>query len=557
MKKSRRRNKPGKNRVIRIITFLLVAATIVTLGIRYLQNKVSEEYAEEPKDTVIQGTATRGSISTSVYGSGMLSDDDVEKLEILEGIELEKIYVQPGDIVEEGALLATVDTNSAMAAMVSLSDELSQLDSQINSASLETAENLIKSSINGRVKAVFVNKGDDVADVMMEKGALMLLSLDGYMAVDIPAGELSEKESVYVLTAQGQYPASVGKIIGDKATVLVTDVGTNYAEHVTVLNMQGAELGSGELYIHDPLKVIGYTGTVNYIWAKENAQVFSGSSLIELVNQSYTVNLDALLVERRELEDKMEQLIGFYRQGAIYAPFGGTVKEVEATDAQSEETEEESEALETMYISISPDETMSVSVSVDETNILSLSAGQQALVTINSLGEEQYSGTVTEIDRIGTSSSGVTVYTATVSIAKQSGMLSGMSASTAIEIDGVDNALLIPVDALQKTSSSYFVYTSYDETSGTLGGIKEVTIGISNADYVEISSGLSDGDVVYYVEVEEQMSFFMPGGSGGRAEMNFGGGGMPGGMSGGMPGEMPGGSMPSGGMPGGGMPGGR
>ena len=91
MKKSRRRNKPGKNRVIRIITFLLVAATIVTLGIRYLQNKVSEEYAEEPKDTVIQGTATRGSISTSVYGTGMLSDDDVEKLEILDGIELEKI----------------------------------------------------------------------------------------------------------------------------------------------------------------------------------------------------------------------------------------------------------------------------------------------------------------------------------------------------------------------------------------------------------------------------------------------------------------------------------
>ena len=69
----------------------------------------------------------------------------------------------------------------------------------------------------------------------------------------------------------------------------------------------------------------------------------------------------------------------------------------------------------------------------------------------------------------------------------------------------------------------------YDETSGTLGGIKEVTIGISNADYVEISSGLSDGDVVYYEEVEEQMSFFMPGGTGGRAKMNFGGGGMPGG----------------------------
>ena len=186
---------------------------------------------------------------------------------------------------------------------------------------------------------------------------------------------------------------------------------------------------------------------------------------------------------------------------------------------------------------------MSIPVSVDESEILSVSVGQSAIVTIDSINGESFSGTVTEIDRAGTSSSGVTTYTATISIDKTDAMLAGMSASATIVIDGVDDALLIPVDALNKTSSSYYVYTSYDESSGEFGGMVEVTVGISNANYVEITGGLNEGDTVYYKE-QQTTSGFMPGG------MDFGGGMPSGDFSGGAPG---GGNMPSGGP--GGAPG--
>ena len=70
--------------------------------------------------------------------------------------------------------------------------------------------------------------------------------------------------------------------------------------------------------------------------------------------------------------------------------------------------------------------------------------------------------------------------------------------------------------------------------------MREVTPGVSNSNYVEIISGLSEGETVYYVE---QQSFSMP---------MFGGN-----MPGGAPGSMGGGGMPSGGgMRGSGMPGG-
>lgn len=552
MNKSRRRRRPGGTGIVKVILILLIIAVAIAVTALLLRDKVEAEYAGDNEDEIIQGSVVRGSISTTVYGSGRLSDDDVENIDIPEGVELEKIYVQAGDSVDENALLAKVNTNSVMSAMVSLNDEISSVDSKINTASAQTVDNLISSSVYGRVKEIYARTGDDVMELMLEKGALALLSLDGYMAVDITNDTLQEGDSVSVLTSLGyRYSGKVDKVIGDTVTVLVTDDGTFNNDSVTITDFDGNEFGQGTLYIHDPLKIVGYTGTVGYIWADLNKLVYSGSSILELKEQAYTVELDALIVERQELEKELETLISIYRLGAIYALFSGTVMEVNATDAETEEEEgtTDTDTTETArYISISPDNTMSVSVSVDESDILSVSVGQDAEVTVRSLGEDIYDGSVTEIDRAGTSSSGVTVYTATVSIPKEKGMLSGMSASTTISIDGVENALLIPVDALNRTSSSYYVYTSYDAETNTLSGMKEVTIGISNANYVEITSGLAEGDVFYYTEQEDVFASFMPTGMGGGGGMSFGGsGGRPGGMSGGMPGGM-GGGMP-GGMP--------
>jgi len=198
---------------------------------------------------------------------------------------------------------------------------------------------------------------------------------------------------------------------------------------------------------------------------------------------------------------------------------------------------------------------MTVSISVDETDILTLEQGQSASVSIDALDDAVVEASVTEIDTTSaTASGGVTVYTVTVTLDKIEGMLSGMSASVSIVIEGVEDALLIPSDALTQTSTASYVYTGIDSETGELTGMREVTTGLNNGDYVEITGGLSEGESVCYFEDEEfSFSFGNMGSFGGM------GGGMPGGMSGGpgefsggMPGGM-GGGMPSGfsgGMPG-------
>lgn len=534
MEQNRRKTKLSRAQVRRLVIGAAIAAVVITAGAVYLRKRVTEQFGRGSTAEISSAEVISGSISTSVYGSGRLSDDDVEKLEIPSGVKLKEIRVSPGDKVDGGTLLASVNVNSVLAAMNDVSDQLSTLDSSISAAASSSGVSYISASVSGRIKKIYAAAGDSVSGVMYEHGALMLLSLDGYMAVDIDAPSLSAGDSVTVTGEGGaSYAGTVDSVTGGTATVLVSDNGTAYGESVTVADENGSTLGSGALYIHDELKIMGYTGTVSYVSVSENSAVYSGSTLLSLSGGAESAGYDALLEQRAELEDELSQLIAIYREGGVYSGLSGTVKAVNAVDEDDEDSSSEDETDTEQYFSISPDETMSISVSVDESEILSVSVGQSAEVTIDSINGESFTGTVTEIDRAGTSSSGVTTYTAVISIEKTDAMLAGMSASATIKIDGVENALLIPVDALNRTSSGYYVYTECDEESGTLGGMVEVTAGISNYVYAEITSGLSEGDTVYYTEKEDNaFSFAMPGGDFGGG--NRGGGGPSGGFPGGM-----------------------
>ena len=157
----------------------------------------------------------------------------------------------------------------------------------------------------------------------------------------------------------------------------------------------------------------------------------------------------------------------------------------------------------TVLFTLDPDETVSITVTVDETDILSLALGQEVKVTVSSLSDETYLGTVAELDTSGTNGS----YTAKVTLPKETGMLSGMSADVDVTIEGVENALLVPADAVRKTSATSYVYTAYDEETDTLGGMTEVTVGLSNGTQTEITSGLKEGDRVYYTPKEKTFTF--------------------------------------------------
>lgn len=542
--------KKRKRKLIRTVAILLVViAVALVITVLTLRRNVEQRFAGDAAE-VQAYEVTTGTIHTVVAGSGVLTEVDLEEMTVPAGVEILDVLVDSGDTVAAGELLATVDMATVMTAMSSLQEQLDDLDDDINSAKGEEASTYITAGVSGRVKRIFGEKDMEVSACMAENGALAVLSLDGYMAVKLDAGTLERGDAVTVARENGTvYTGTVESVINGEATVLVTDNGPAYDEEVTVLDAAGKTVGSGKLYIHSPLAVTGYAGTISRVAVQENASVGAWSTIFNLKDTSFSASYDSLLRQRQELEETLLSLLTIYRDGAVLAPMDGRISSVEYVSENEYTVDEDGN---TNLLNLYPNLTMSITIGIDETDILALEEGQSAEVTVNSVSEDDvFDATVTEISKVANTTSGVTQYSAEVTLDRAEGMLPGMTADVDVKIEGVENALIIPVDALHQTSTIYYVYTSYDEESQQYGGRTEVTIGMQNDNYVEIQSGLKEGDTVYYVEQEEFGFFF-----GGFANM----GGM-GGMSsgGGMSGNMGnrnggGGGMPSGG--GGGMPGG-
>lgn len=551
---AREKQRKKRRRLIVTVSIVVVLALAIFFGVRAAKKKVSEAVGSMVAPTVSEATVTTGSISTTVSGSGMLSDTDTKQIVLPKGVKLDKILVKAGESVKKGDALATVELSSVMGAMRNVQAELDKLDGELRSATGETVAPYISTGVAGRVKTVYAQKDDDVAACMMEHGALAVLSLDGYMAADIDAGTLAAGDKVSVTVGEKTYPGTVDEVQSGKATILLTDNGPAVDAAASVQDADGNALGEGTLYIHNPLRITGYAGVVSSVNIAEERQVYAGYYLFNLRDTAYSANYESVLKTRREKEEDLLALLGMYSTGAVTAPFDGSVSSIDYSDkttASSDSTasgaaggggtvyggmmnsyassgsdgsdtsgsdtsgSNTSASGETKLLTLSPDTSMKLTVGVDETSILSVQNGQRAQVTVSSIGEDVFSGTVTAVERSAESSYGITSYNVEITMDKDPRMLPGMTAKAVIRIEGVDDALLIPEKALRQTRDSSFVYTTYDPATGALGGETPVITGLTGGGMVEIVEGLTEGQTVYYQEAYDPYAYYY--GTGGDA----------------------------------------
>ena len=325
--------KRKRNRIIRtILILILIVAIGLATAVGILRRKVQERFAAGEGDVLVH-TVQHGTISTVVSGNGILANVDTETVTVPSGVELTEILVENGDIVEEKQLLATADMATVRTALSNLQEQIGELDEQIADADSDKADTSLYAGVPGRIKAVYVQEGTTVADAMIQNGALAVLSLDGYMALELDTDALNEGDAVTVAREDGsQISGTVSTVIDGTATILVTDNGPMDGETVAVLLSDGTKVGSGELYIHKPLKITGYAGTVQYIYARENTQVYKNSCLFILKDTEFSANYDTLLRDRADSEELLLELLEIQKYGGIVAPIAGSVYSVADLD---------------------------------------------------------------------------------------------------------------------------------------------------------------------------------------------------------------------------------
>ena len=354
-------NKKRKKRriILTVVSIVLVLAIGLTVAVSLLQKKVRDEFASG-KGEVKSYAVTTGSISTVVSGSGSLTDEDLETVTVPTGVEITAVKVRNNQTVAKGDILATVEMASVISAMADLQADIEALDKKISNAEDDAADTRIVAGVSGRVKAVFGEKGADVADVMYANSALALVSLDGYMAVDIETDALTVGQKVTVVQSnEKKFTGTVESVVGAAATVLVTDNGTTYDDTVTVQDSEGASVGTGKLYIHSALRVTGFAGTISAVSVSENQKVSDSTKLFTLKDTDYSANYNSLLRQRAQLEETLLELLTIQRDGAVLAASDGSVYSVDYN----------SESAATSVATLSTGSKMSVTISVDESDI--------------------------------------------------------------------------------------------------------------------------------------------------------------------------------------------
>lgn len=493
----------GKKKVVKIAVIAGVVVIVLAGGGMVIAGKMGHRtVVESSTDSNRSYEVKKGTISTTVSGTGTLEADDVQDINVLSLLTVDKVYVEAGDVVEKGDLLATVDTVSVKSALQTLQNELESLDSQIEDEKDETVSTKIKSSVSGRVKKIYAAKGDSVTDVMQQDGALVLLSLDGKMAVEMETSEsVSVGDDVTVTLSDGStVDGTVESVSGTKVVVTMTDNGPVYGDTVTV-SKDGKTLGSGGLYIHSELTVTGYTGTVASVSVKENQKVSDGTALFKLKDTGKTATYEKLVAERAEVAEALSQVVALYNDPNLYAEFSGTVQSVNCEDAEVVKTESDS----TMVSDSSTDgETDSAAGNATSSSDKTDSAtGNEAPADGNASSEESEKSSTLQSGGVqGTAAVTGTVYDADSAIRtmQSSGGFVSLGATSVsggfVQVSATDSAVQTQTSEMEATSTA-------DETDNTTAGSSSTTESGTSADTSGSSESAGSGSTSGSTDTEE------------------------------------------------------
>ena len=139
-----------------------------------------------------------------------------------------------------------------------------------------------------------------------------------------------------------------------------------------------------------------------------------------------------------------------------------------------------------------------IQIVIDELDISQVYVGQTAIVTVDALTGQQFTGAVTEISASGENEGGSSKFTVKVTVDKVEDMLAGMNAAVSLVVSATENVTCIPVAALIENGTETVVYTGYDEETEAFLNPVTVTTGVSDGEYVQILSGIAQGQTVYY-----------------------------------------------------------
>ena len=493
-----------KKKIIAIVVIIvIIAAAVKSCGLG--------EKTAENTSTYTFDTAVRTSIIESLSGTGTLEPADKYTVTTLLKGDILTDSFEEGDIVEADQVLYQIDSSDMQTTI-----ERAEISAKSAQRSYETAvkdlDNLnVKTKVGGVVTDVLVEVGDQVSAGQ----EIAKVRDSATMTIELPF-PADEADTFYIgqsaqVTLYGSFETLSGKVesisgasevkAGNKivknVTISVENPGAISEEQIATAEVgTSGSTQSGKFKYNENRSVNAeVSGEVVAIVNDEGSEVSSGSTIIRLESDNVTNSVQAASDSVKDAQLSLENQYETLEDYTIKSPIKGTVIEKKK---KAGDTIDSNAELCTIYdLSY-----LKMTMNIDELDISKVKVGQEVTVTADAVQGQTFKGKVTKINMAGTTTNGVTTYPVEVQIENTEGLLPGMNVSTEIIVNQVEDVVAIPVGAvvrgdkvLVKTGN-----TSTDDPTVPAGyEYVNVETGVSNDQYVEIKSGINEGDEIAYI----------------------------------------------------------
>lgn len=494
---------------------IIVTLILVMIAIIFILTKVTGKSTGASEDvTYVTATVEKGTITSSVSGSGSLTSSSATEVKSQANAEIESINVEVGDSVKKGDVVTVLNDDSAQLALDKANNTYNQAISEQQKISNDLSNLNINSTTNGIITKLNANSYQNIQQGAVVAEVVNDSTMSGKVYFDNAEllSKFSTGQTVTGTTLSGKsFSATISHINSSQENIS----GANYYSLTLKINNSNSSFKDGENetitiskdgntvnslaastinYTSSAVSMVSKTegeiSKVNYsvgskVSKGQTIAVISSDSIKEnLANQKLTVK-EALLNLNNAKEEKSNL--------ELKATQDGTVSAI---------TLSEGDVATGSIMTITNYDNLNVVIPVDELDLAKIKLGQQANITSDIYEDKTFEGTITNIALEGVATNGVTTFDVTIAMDDKEDLKVGMTVNVDIIIEQSKDVPILPVEAVQKDDKGYFVYKTSETKAVTdeiLAQSKTyVEKGLTNDAYVEITNGLAEKDVVIY-----------------------------------------------------------
>ncbi len=498
-----------------VIAVLLVLAALFFFVIRPMLGAGKELLA----GAYLTSTAQMQEMTVSVSSTGTIQPIDSYNVSGMVTGEVLEAPFEVGDQVEKGDVLYRIDPGSAETALQQA--QLSVQQAQLNYDSIVDGLNP-KASGAGVVQKLHVKKGDlvsagspiaDISDTSTMTLTVPFQSADAQRIAVGSSAQVTLAGTLETLTGTVESVANADLVGNGGALVRQVKIRVQNPGALTTSTTATAKVGSiacagsgtFEANLTQTVVATG-SGEVVSLNVSTGSRVSAGQVLATLGGSSAQTSLENASISLQNAQLSLQNAQDALDNYTITAPISGTVIEKNFKAGDTIDNNSLTAAGGTLAV-LYDMSTLTFEMKIDEKDINKVQVGQEVTITADAVEGVTFSGVVDTVNINGTTVSGQTNYPVTVVINDPQDLKPGMNVSADIIVERAGTVLCVPVDAVNRGSDKPTVQVAQEGTLDENGNVvdpskletREVTLGRNDNDNIEITSGLSEGEIVVWV----------------------------------------------------------